>query len=314
MPPRVAVLIPCLNEERSIAAVVTDFRRALPDAVVYVYDNNSTDRSAQLAAEAGAVVGTERRQGKGFTVRRMFRDVEADVYILVDGDDTYDASAAPALVDLLAREQLDMVLARRVGSEIDAWRRGHRLGNALFTGSISVLFGRRLGDLLSGYRVFSRRFVKSFAGITQGFEIETEITVHALTLDLALREVDTVYRARPAGSESKLNTWGDGFHISCSILRLVREERPALFFSVIGTVLIGVALALGYSVLVEFHETGLVPRFPTAILATGLVLSGLLSTACGLVLDSLARSRREARYLAYLATSELAERPHQPHR
>ena len=319
MPPRVAVLIPCLNEERSIAAVVTDFRRALPDAVVYVYDNNSTDRSAQLAAEAGAVVGTERRQGKGFTVRRMFRDVEADVYILVDGDDTYDASAAPALLDLLVREQLDMVLARRVGSErvgseSDAWRRGHRLGNALFTGSISLLFGRRLGDLLSGYRVFSRRFVKSFAGITQGFEIETEITVHALTLDLALHEVDTVYRARPAGSESKLNTWADGFQISCSILRLVREERPAVFFSVIGAVLIGVALSLGYSVLVEFHKTGLVPRFPTAILATGLVLSGLLSTASGLVLDSLARSRREARYLAYLATPKLVAPPHQPHR
>ncbi|HXJ40396.1 MAG TPA: glycosyltransferase [Bryobacteraceae bacterium] len=304
MPPRIAVLIPCLNEELSIATVVRDFIRALPGAVVYVYDNNSSDRSGVVAAEAGAVVRHEPRQGKGFNVRRMFRDVDADIYILVDGDDTYDPGAAIGMAEVLIREQLDMVIARRVGQD-EAYRAGHRTGNALFTRAISALFGRRVTDVLSGYRAFSRRFVKSFVGVTGGFEIETEITVHALTLGLPFREVDAPYRNRGAGSESKLNTWGDGFRILLNILRLVREERPILYFSAIGSLLIGVAMGLGYPIVLEFHRTGLVPRFPTAILATGLVLSGLLSVACGLVLDSVARTRREAKYLAYLnATSE----------
>jgi len=218
--PQVAVLIPCLNEERSIATVVSDFRRVLPEAVVYVCDNNSTDHSRALALEAGAIIAVEPRQGKGFAVRRMFREIEADVYILVDGDDTYDASAAPAMLDLLLRDGLDMVIARRCSDQGDAWPSGHRLGNWLFTGAVDRLFGSNLHDVLSGYRVFSRHFVKSFEGTAQGFEIETEITIDALTRGLPIREVETNYRARHEGSVSKLRTWRDGFRIASSIVRL----------------------------------------------------------------------------------------------
>ncbi len=225
MPPQVAVLIPCLNEERSIATVVADFRRVLPDALVYVYDNNSTDQSRILAHQAGAVIGVEPSQGKGHTVRRMFREIEADVYILVDGDDTYDASTAPGMLDLLLRGGLDMVIARRCSTRRDAWPRGHRLGNALFSRTISRLFGSRIHDVLSGYRVFSRSFVKSFEGTTQGFEIETEITIDAVTRGLAIREVDTTYRARRAGSVSKLRTWRDGLRIARSIVRLFLNRQ-----------------------------------------------------------------------------------------
>ncbi len=225
MPPHIAVLIPCLNEERSIATVVADFRRALPGAVVYVYDNNSADRTGELAAGAGAVVGLEPRAGKGFTVERMFREIEAEVYVLVDGDDTYDAGAAPGMVELLVRERLDMVIARRCGVEAGAWPRGHRFGNALFTRAIDALFGCRLHDVLSGYRVFSREFVKSFRGSTGGFELETELTVHALRRGVGIREVETEYRARRAGSVSKLRTWVDGWRIARRIFGLVGRRK-----------------------------------------------------------------------------------------
>lgn len=247
MPPRIAVLIPCLNEESSIGSVVRDFLRALPGAVVYVYDNNSTDHSCAAAEAAGAVVRHEARQGKGFTVRRMFQEVEADVYVLVDGDDTYDAGAAPGMVERLGRERLDMVVARRVGLDA-AYRAGHRAGNTLFSSVVSLLFGRRLTDLLSGYRVFSRRFVKSFAGTAGGFEIETEIAVHALARGLPFAEVDGRYRSRGAGSVSKLKTWGDGLRISRNIARLVRKERPALYFAVVAVLLLGGAWAVRYLV------------------------------------------------------------------
>ena len=297
---RIAVLIPCYNEEQAIAAVVRDFKAALPSAQVYVYDNNSTDATQARAREAGAVVRTEVRQGKGCVVRRMFSDVEADLYLLVDGDGTYDPSSASAMVSNLLGQRLDMVVGRRI-SQGDAYRAGHRLGNVMFTRVVARLFGRRLHDMLSGYRVFSRRFVKSFTASTGGFEIETEITIHALTLDLPVAEIDTPYRSRSAGSYSKLSTHRDGLHILAAILTLFREEQPLTFFFILGSAFILIALVLIYPVIMEFLRTGLVPRFPTAILSTGLVLSGLFSYAAGVILDTVTRGRREQKMLAYLA-------------
>jgi glycosyltransferase involved in cell wall biosynthesis len=306
---RIAVLVPCYNEEHAIAHVVQGFRQALPAAVIYVYDNNSTDRTRELAAAAGAVVRTESRQGKGFVVRRMFSDIEADAYVLVDGDHTYDASVAPSMVDTLLKDRLDMVVGRRISTETAAYRTGHRLGNNMFASVVSMLFGERFGDLLSGYRVFSRRFVKSFIVSAGGFEIEAEMTVHALTIHVPVREIDTVYRSRPNGSESKLNTYRDGIRILGSIVTLFREERPLTFFSLVGLFLIVLALVLIYPVFIEFLRTHTVPRFPTAILATGLVLSGLFSFASGLILDTVTRGRREAKTLAYLAIPLPVELP-----
>jgi len=297
----IAVLIPCYNEERAVARVVADFRRALPEATVYVYDNQSSDRTYEVAQAAGAIVRREPQQGKGFVVRRMFADIEADIYVLVDGDDTYDAAAAPGMISMLLEQRLDMTVGSRITGGTEAYPRGHRFGNRLFTRSVARLFGERFRDILSGYRVLSRRFVKSFPVSTGGFEIETEITVHALRLGLAVGEVETSYRSRPEGSASKLGTYRDGVHILFAILRLFREERPLTFFSIIGSVLIAAALALGYRVLAEFLATGLVPHFPSAILATGLVLSGLLSFVCGLVLDTVTRGRLESKFLAYLS-------------
>ena len=297
---RIAVLIPCYNEEHAITRVVRDFRLSLPTAVIYVYDNNSRDQTRQLAAQAGAIVRGENRQGKGFVVRRMFSDIEADIYVLVDGDDTYDASIAPVMVSRLVSERLDMVVGRRIDGGA-AFRARHRFGNRMFTRVVSQLFGRPLADILSGYRVFSRRFVKSFTVSTGGFEIETEITIHALTLNLPVEEMDTQYRSRPEGSHSKLNTYQDGFHILAAILTLFREEQPLLFFSILGSAFILLALILIYPVIMEFLRTGLVPRFPTAILSTGLVLSGLFSYAAGVILDTVTRGRRETKMLAYLA-------------
>ena len=297
---RTAVLIPCYNEEHAIGEVVRDFRSALPGAVIYVYDNNSSDRTREVASAAGATVREETRQGKGFAVRRMFSDIEADAYILVDGDGTYDPSKAPEMVSLLLANRLDMVVGRRIGDPA-AYRRNHQFGNRLFTRVVAGLFGKRFDDILSGYRVFSRRFVKSFTVSTGGFEIETEITIHALTLDLPIREIDTPYRTRPQGSHSKLNTYKDGMHILVAIFTLFREEQPLAFFSVVGSAFILVALILIYPVVVEFLRTGLVPRFPTAILSMGLVVSGLLSFAAGVILDTVTRGRREAKLLAYLA-------------
>jgi glycosyltransferase involved in cell wall biosynthesis len=298
---RIAVLIPCYDEEHAIAQVVRDFRSALPSAVIYVYDNNSQDRTRALAAGAGAIVRTESRQGKGFVVRRMFSDVEADVYVLVDGDNTYDAGAASKMVSLLVDGGLDMVVGRRVTDDAAAYWKGHRFGNRMFTRVVGRLFGNRLEDILSGYRVFSRRFVKSFTVSTGGFEIETEMTIHALTLNLPMLEVDTPYRRRPEGSHSKLSTYRDGLHILAAIVTLYREERPLKFFFVLGSIFIVVALVLIYPVIVEFLRTGLVPRLPTAVLSTGLVLSGLFSYAAGVILDTVTRGRRENKLLAYLA-------------
>jgi glycosyltransferase involved in cell wall biosynthesis len=302
---RIAVLIPCYNEEHAITQVVRDFRAALPTATIYVYDNNSSDRTRILAAEAGAIVRSEKRQGKGFVVRRMFSDIEADAYVLVDGDDTYEASVAPTMVSLLVNDRLDMVVGKRISDEVTAYRAGHRWGNLMFTRVVAQLFGNRFEDILSGYRVFSRRFVKSFTISTGGFEIETEITIHALTLNVPIHEMDTEYRSRPEGSHSKLNTYKDGLHILIAIITLFREEQPLAFFFILGSVFIVAALILVYPVIMEFLRTGLVLRFPTAILATGMVLSGLFSYASGVILDTVTRGRRESKMLAYLAIPAL---------
>ncbi len=297
----VAVLVPCYNEAVAVAQVVKDFRAALPNATIFVFDNNSTDDTAAAANAAGAEVFQEKRQGKGFVVRRMFTDVEADIYVLVDGDATYDAPSAPAMIERLLADRLDMVVANRIDQEQAAYRPGHRTGNMLLTGFVAWVFGPTFTDMLSGYRVFSRRFVKSFPVLSGGFEIETELTVHALELGLASAEVDTPYFARPEGSASKLNTWRDGFRILRTILQLYRAERPLAFFGGIGLVLAVVAIGLAIPIFVTYVETGLVPRLPTAILAMGLMMLASLSGAAGLVLDTVTRGRRETKLLAYLA-------------
>ena len=299
--PNVAVLIPCYNEEVAIAAVVADFRAALPAATIYVYDNNSADRTAEVARAGGAVVGNERLQGKGHVIRRMFADIEADVYVLVDGDATYHAASAPVMVERLLEGRLDMVNGTRVSQADAAYRPGHRLGNLVLTGIVRTIFGNRITDMLSGYRVFSRRFVKSFPAFSSGFETETEFTVHALELSMPIGEVETPYSERPPGSQSKLNTVRDGVRILLTIIRLVKEERPLQFFMVSGAVLFVLAVILAIPLLTEFARTGLVPRFPTAILATGLVGLAFLSFTCGLILDSVSRGRTEVKRLAYLA-------------
>lgn len=299
--PRVAVLVPCYNEEVTIASVIADFQRVLPDATIYVYDNNSRDRTIEVARASGAVVGRETLQGKGNVIRRMFADIEADVYVLVDGDATYHAPSATEMVELLLAERLDMVNGTRITEIEAAYRPGHRLGNLVLTGIVRVIFGDRIKDMLSGYRVFSRRFVKSFPALSGGFETETEFTVHALELGMPIGEVETPYRERPPGSQSKLNTVRDGIRILLTIMRLVKEERPLQFFAVSGAVLFVVAVLLGVPLVAEFARTGLVPRFPTAILATGLMGLAFLSFTCGLILDSVSRGRTELKRLAYLS-------------
>jgi len=297
----VAVLIPCFNEEAAIAKVVTDFRTALPQATVYVYDNNSTDRTQLHARAAGAVVRGEGLQGKGHVVRRMFADIDADAFILVDGDDTYDASAAPGMLHLLFDRHLDMVSAARHPDHTDAYRFGHRFGNRLLSGMVRQVFGKGIGDMLSGYRVFSRRFVKSFPALSRGFETETEFTIHALALNMPMQEVRAAYRGRPVGSSSKLNTISDGFRILRAILALIEQERPLQSFALITLLLLVGGFGVGVPVVLEFLHTGLVDRLPTAILATGLVLLGFLTLGCGLVLDAVARGRKEMKRLSYLA-------------
>ncbi|MFT9258720.1 MAG: glycosyltransferase family 2 protein [Acetobacter sp.] len=299
--PQVVVLIPCYNEEVAIPSVIRQFRAALPDASIYVYDNNSSDRTVAVAREAGAVVRSEPLQGKGHVIRRMFADIEADFYVLVDGDATYDASAAPEMVKQAYEQGLDMVNGARVTDREAAYRRGHVLGNRLLTGLVTSVFGRRLSDMLSGYRVFSRRFVKSFPALSSGFETETEMTVHALELAMPIGEVATSYVERPPGSSSKLRTYSDGFRILRMIVNLVKQERPLLFFCVIGAIILLCGLGLGTPVVLEFFRTGMVPRLPTALLATGLVMLAALSFVCGLILDSVALGRREAKRLVYLA-------------
>jgi glycosyltransferase involved in cell wall biosynthesis len=299
---RVAVVIPCWNEALTIGKVIGDFRNALPEAAIYVYDNNSTDQSAAVAQAAGATVRRETLQGKGNVIRRAFADVEADIYVLVDADDTYDATSAPAMVQLLIEQQLDMVTGRRVVTESNgAYRRGHRLGNRVLTGAVRLIFGDRISDMLSGYRVFSRRFVKSFPALADGFETETEFTVHALELRMPIVELPTPYKARPAGSVSKLHSVADGLKILRTIVMLVKDERPLPFFSLAGLLLLLVALGFGIPIVMEFLRTGLVPRFPTAIMATGLVVLSFLSFASSLILDSVARGRKEAKRIAYLS-------------
>ncbi|HEX8485661.1 glycosyltransferase family 2 protein [Sphingomonas sp.] len=299
--PTIAVLLPCFNEEAAIAQTVAGFRAALPSARIYVYDNNSTDRTIAVARDAGAIVRCERIQGKGNVVRRMFADVDADIYIMADGDATYDAASAPALVARLLDDQLDMIVGARVSEAELAYRRGHRFGNALLTGMLARLFGRSFTDILSGYRVFSRRFVKSFPSLSSGFEIETEISVHALELKMPCAEIATPYFARPEGSASKLSTYGDGWRIGRTIVTLYRIERPLLFFGSIGMALALLAVALAVPLVLTYMQTHLVPRFPTAILVTGLVILAALNLFAGLILDTVVRGRREVRRLAYLA-------------
>jgi len=297
---RIAVLVPCYNEEAAVGAVVRDFRAALPSAVIYVYDNASRDRTAECAREAGALVRHEQRRGKGNVVRRMFADVEADIYVLVDGDDTYDAAAAPRLVRTLVEGGYDIVSGRRIAVGEHAYRAGHVLGNRLLTGLTALMFQVRLGDLLSGYRVLSRRFVKSFPFTAEGFGVETELTVHAVRLLMPMVEVDTDYKERPAGSVSKLNTWGDGFRILFTIAALVREERPLVFFTGLFVLLALGSLAVGTPVVIDYFRTGLVPRLPSAVLAVALMLLGFLSLASGLILDTVTRGRWELKRTAYL--------------
>ncbi|PJI86870.1 glycosyltransferase [Sphingomonas koreensis] len=301
MESKVAVILPCYNEEAAIGQTVAAFRAALPGAAIYVYDNNSRDRTVEVARDAGAIVRSERMQGKGNVVRRMFADVDADLYVMADGDATYDAAAAPAMIEKMLAEGLDMVVGTRIHEAADAYRRGHVLGNRAMTGLLARLFGRSFTDIFSGYRVFSRRFVKSFPVLSAGFEIETEISVHALELKMPVGEVETRYLARPEGSASKLSTYRDGFRIARTILTLYRIEKPMLFFGWVAGLLGLLALILAVPLVITYVDTGLVPRFPTAILATGLVILSALGLFAGLILDTVVRGRREMRRLAYLA-------------
>jgi len=299
--PVIAVILPCYNEEAAIAQTVAGFRAALPSATVYVYDNNSRDRTVDIAHQAGAIVRTERQQGKGHVVRRMFADVDADIYVMADGDLTYDPKAAPEMVRMLVDEQLDMVVGTRQHEAAEAYRGGHVIGNKLFTGLLARLFGRSFTDIFSGYRVFSRRFVKSFPVLSEGFEIETEMSVHALELRMPVGELVTSYGARPEGSASKLSTYRDGWRILKTIGTLYRVERPVLFYGSLGALLVILAIILAVPLVLTYLDTGLVPRFPTAILVTGMVIVAVLSFFAGLILDTVTRGRREMRRLAYLA-------------
>jgi glycosyltransferase involved in cell wall biosynthesis len=300
-PGHIAVVIPCRNEAAAIDRVVTDFRAALPWADIHVCDNASTDATLEVAAAAGAIIHRETEPGKGNVVRRMFSDIEADIYVLVDGDDTYDARSAPKMVDMLENEQLDMVVGTRIAQSGAAYRLGHRFGNFMFTTIIAKIFGNRVSDVLSGYRVFSRRFVKSFPALSTGFETETEFTVHALELRMPIGELATPYKERPAESASKLNAVRDGIKISWTIIRLFKEERPLGFFGIAGTVFALLSLILAWPVVITWLNTGLVPRLPTAVLATGLMLLAFLSWTCGAILGSVSHSRRELRRLWYLS-------------
>ncbi|MEC9375601.1 MAG: glycosyltransferase [Pseudomonadota bacterium] len=297
----IAVLIPCFNEEVTVQDVVAKFKNALPNAEIYVYDNNSSDQTAEKAKEAGAIIRNEPLQGKGNVVRRMFSDVEADIYVLVDGDGTYDASAAPVLVNKLVNQSLDVVNGKRIHKSSEAYRAGHQFGNALLTSMVAKIFGKRFEDMLSGYKIFSRRFVKSFPSLSSGFEIETELTVHALELSMPVAEVETEYGARAEGSSSKLSTFRDGFRILKMIGVLIKEERPLQFFSVLFFLFLFTGLGLSVPLIITYLEIGLVPRLPTAILVTGLILLAFLCIACGLILDTVTRGRKELKRMQYLS-------------
>ncbi|KIZ47027.1 MULTISPECIES: glycosyltransferase family 2 protein [Rhodopseudomonas] len=307
--PRIAVLVPCFNEAATVADVVSAFSRTLPTATIYVYDNNSTDETAAAARAAGAIVRSETRQGKGFVVSRMFSDIEADIYVMIDGDNTYDASAAPKLVDYMVEHRLDFVNGLRQSEAEDAYRKGHRFGNWALSRLVQAFFGRQFDDMLSGYKVLSRRFVKTFPAISRGFETETELAIHSLRLRMPCAELPTQYRERPAGSESKLNTYRDGFRILMFIAQLVKDERPLMFFGMTGILLMTIGFLLGIPVVIDYAEIGLVPRLPTAILSVGVVIIGVLSLFMGLLLDMMTRSRVEAKRLAYLAIPAFATPP-----
>ena len=296
----IAVLIPCLNEETTIDKVVNDFRVYLPDAKIYVYDNNSTDKTSKVAREAGANVRVEIFRGKGNVVRRMFADIDADIYVLVDGDDTYNAANSPEMINLLVNEQLDMVNGARVANDQSSFRPGHLMGNRILSILIASIFGKGLSDLFSGYRVFSRRFVKSFPALSLGFEIETEFTIHALELRMKVAELESPYKARPEGSVSKLNTIKDGLKVLILIITLIKGERPFQFFSLLSFILAIISIILAIPILIEYLEAGLVPRFPTAILCSALMILSFLSFYTGLILDAITTSRREMKRLYYL--------------
>jgi glycosyltransferase involved in cell wall biosynthesis len=298
---RIAVMIPCYEEEATIGTVVQEFRQNLPNAAIYVYDNNSSDRTSDIAHQAGAEVRSEPLQGKGNVVRRMFADVEADIYILVDGDNTYDASVSPELIKILIENHVDMVNAARDTNISNAYRTGHRIGNTLLSGIVRIIFGDRINDMLSGYRVFSRRFVKSFPALSTGFEIETELTIHALELRLPILELQTHYKERPTGSTSKLRTIRDGIRILFTIIKMIRREKPLIFFSILFAVLAATSIGLAWPIFTEFIETGLVPRFPTAILAAGIMQLAFLALTAGIIMESITHSRREMRRLHYLS-------------
>jgi glycosyltransferase involved in cell wall biosynthesis len=305
----VAVLVPCHNEEATIGDVVEDIRQILPHAIVYVYDNNSIDRTVERAKAAGAIVRRENHQGKGRVVRRMFADIEADAYVLIDGDGTYDVESAPAMIARLMDECLDMIVGVRVHNDTAAYRPGHVLGNRVLTGFVASVFGPTFTDLLSGYRVFSRRFVKSFPALSSGFEIETELAVHALELGLPVAEMATVYYSRPEGSVSKLRTFSDGWKILWTIVRLYQSERPLQFFLIMGAALASAAIVLAIPLYITYLNEGVVPRIPTAILVTGMMLLASLLTTCGLVLDTVTRGRQEIKRLSYLGQSRWARQP-----
>ena len=298
--PSVAVLLPCFNEEVAISSVIYAFQNALPNATIYVFDNNSTDNTATIARKAGAVVRHEPLQGKGYVVRRMFRDIEADFYVMADGDDTYDATLAPSMIDCARTGPFDLVNCVRRQTADTAYRDGHRFGNLMLTGAVRAIFGNRVEDMLSGYKVLSRRFVKSFPVLSTGFDIETELTVHALELALPIAHVEGSYRPRPPGSVSKLRTWSDGWRILRLIIRLLRHERPLTFFGALAISAFVLALLLITPLIATYLHTGLVPRLPTAVLAMGIVIAGALSLTTGLILDTVTRGRRETRLLAYL--------------
>ena len=306
-PPRIAVLVPCFNEAATVAQVVRDFRQALPEAEIFVFDNDSTDGTAEIARGAGAEVRREERKGKGNVVRRMFADIEADLYVMVDGDATYDASAAPRLVSTALAGGYDLVNVARHATGQGAYRPGHRFGNRLLTGIVGRVFGTRTSDMLSGYKLFSRRFVKSFPARSAGFEIETELMIHALELGIPIAEISAPYGERPDDSQSKLRTWRDGFLILRLIGQLIRRERPLEFFAAGALVLALASIGLALPVVLEFWRTGLVPRLPTAVLSAALMLSALLAFAVGLILEAITHSRRELKRLAYLGVARRSE-------
>jgi len=303
---RIALILPCYNEAQTIAQVIQDFSQAVPNIECYVFDNNSTDKTVDIARSAGARVYAVPLQGKGNVVRRMFADVEADVYVMVDGDATYDASVVVSLIQELVQGNLDMVVGCRKSIEAAAYRPGHRWGNKMLTGFVSLIFGRAFEDMLSGYRIFSRRYAKTFPAHSKGFEIETELAVHALELRMPVKEIDTVYGARPQGSVSKLNTYRDGVRILLTIFKLFQAERPLAFFSIGFFLLLILAMLLAVPLFETYIQTGLVPRLPTAILCSGLVVLSFLSLACGLVLETVTRGRLEAKRLAYLAVKSFS--------